>query len=267
MLHDVFRAQRFPALRDPHRFEPRPEQQRLHRLTVEKKEVFELELDPPLFHEPGGPAVETRHGNEHQARRFQQSPEMRQIRQRIARVLDDIGEDRDVEGGRRQIDAADASLNDALGRKLVIRRANRALGVFDAGHVVATGDGLDQQVAQSRSNLEQAKPAPSGPDTEPRFNGVEVCGRRRAFQPVGLLGQSLMLETAAEKVMFCVDRGQFRIRGLRVAHQQPAPGTPDDRGARVAELIIEMRVSAERARAEARPVDRWRVIGHPASEA
>ncbi len=72
---------------------------------------------------------------------------MCQISERVARVLNDVGEHGDVERAVRQIDGTDRSLPHALRSEPLVRRAYLTGRVFHAGHVVPAVSRFQKQIA------------------------------------------------------------------------------------------------------------------------
>ena len=102
MLDDVLGAEGLPAGCDLDVFEPAPQERGLHGLAVEVEQVLEFELHPSFAHQPRRPAVKARQRNEECAARTEEAPQVREVRQRVACMLDDVGQHRHVEGTFRQ---------------------------------------------------------------------------------------------------------------------------------------------------------------------
>ena len=179
----------------------------MHRRAVEVEEVFELELHPALTHEPGRPAIEAREGDEQRAHLAAAAARLLQIGERVARVLYDVGQHRDVERAlrQRQMLSIDPCRTHSLAEPLV-RRADRARRVFHASHVVAAVAGFEQQIAEAGADFEQT-PARSIRRAVARqlgLNRVEIARRRTPLETIGF-------GAGDEEVLLCIDRRQLAV--------------------------------------------------------
>jgi hypothetical protein len=142
VVDDILRAYYLPTGRDFDLFKAGLEQHRLNRRAIEIEQVLELEFHPTLAHQASRPAVETRNSDEEQATWSQHPPQLFQIGERIACVLDHVRQDRHVEAVVSQCYAVYTALKHALGAQALVGGTDRAFGDLDTGHLVSARRGL-----------------------------------------------------------------------------------------------------------------------------
>ena len=250
VLEHVVGAERLLSAIDADVLEAATDERRFERGPIEEEQVLRLELHPALAHPARGPAVEARRRDENRAAGFEDTPDVVEDDDRIARVLDDVAQHAHVERAIGRHGGLDRALANDVGAEPCVGARNRARRVLDAGHVVPAPLGFDEQVAEARAQVEQAFSASRrfAPPEVP-LDAVEVSSRRRLFQSreFGLVLVLAGLRTRAKEIVLAVDGGELGVRGLGIAHHQPAAVASDDRHAAVGELVGEMLVPAERA--------------------